>query len=166
MKFKLLLLFVIISGTLTAQNFFKPIPKVIVPKPVQRGLMANAVDTNGDSTFFSLRPIVSAVNLYIDGDVQLAAGGGLSYQNITQRASDNRNYVNYSFNLIVAAGGSVTSDAPKNGIGKAALYIAALNNTIGLGYGISRQEIQVDPTVTKRKWKGGLAVVWTYNFNN
>ena len=152
------------SFSASAQNisFFKPIPKLT--KSSTRPAFANAVAANGDSTFFALRPIVSAVTLYIDGDVQAAAGGGLSYQNITQRASDGRNYVNYAFNVIVAAGGSVTDDGPKNGIGKAAFYISALNNTVGAGYGISRQ--QIDPVTLKRKWRGGLAIVWTYNFNN
>lgn len=170
MKVLLFSLFIFISIGANAQySLFKPIPKLAKAKTANgKAFMATSVAPNGDSTFFALRPIVSAVNLYIDGDVQLAAGGGLSYQNITQRASDGRNYVNYAINLIIAAGGSVTSDAPKNGIGKAALFISALNNTVGLGGGISRQDKidPLDPLNPKRKWKGGLAVVWTYNFNN
>lgn len=151
--------------TLNAQNFFKPIPKFTKQRSnvPNRAVIGNAVALNGDSTFWSIRPIASAVTLYIDGDVQAAAGGGISYQNITQSATTGRNYVNYAASFVILAGGAVNSNANSGDIEKFALFISALNNTVGLGYGLSRQE---DPVTFKRKWKGGLAVVWTYNFNN
>lgn len=158
-KIKLLAIFIFISGAISAQNFFKPIPRIKTNTTV-RGAAATAT---GEVTIWALRPVASAVTLYIDGDVQAAAGGGISFQNITQRASDGRSYVNYAANLVILAGGPVTDNANKSDIQKAALYISALNNTVGLGYGIARQE---DPFTLKKKWKGGLAVVWTYNFNN
>lgn len=161
MKFVLFIIAICFSVTLSAQNFFKPIKKFTPATLQSRGLIAEA--ETGDITFFALRPIAAAVSLYIEGDVQAAAGGGLSYQNITQRASDSRSYVNYSINLIIAAGGGVSENATPSNIGKAAFYVAALNNTVGLGYGVSRQQ---DPVTLKKAWKGGLALVWTYNFNN
>ncbi len=161
MKFLLFIIAICFSVTLNAQSFFKPIPKQHASISRITGVLPDA--STGDITFYALRPIASAVTLYIDGDVQAAAGGGISYQNITQKASDGRNYVNYAFNLIVAAGGTVTNTDNKSNIGKAVAYISALNNTVGLGYGISSYQ---DQATQKNKWKGGLAVVWTYNFNN
>lgn len=150
-----------LTATTQAQSFFKPIPKAKTATFKSRGIVPDA--GTSDITFFALRPVMSAVTLYIDGDVQAAAGGGVSYQNITQRGSDGRNYVNYAINLIAAAGGSVTGSTEKSNIGKAAIYVSALNNTVGAGYGGSMYE---DPVTKKNSWKGGLAIVWTYNFNN
>lgn len=161
MKFVLSIIAICFSVTLSAQNFFKPIKKFTPATLQSRGLIAEA--ETGDATFWAIRPVASAVSLYIDGDVQALAGGGFSYQNITQRASDGRNYVNYSFNAIIGLGGAVSDSAVKNNIGKAAIYIGALNNMVGLGVGVSRQK---DPITLQKKWKPGLAIVWTYNFNN
>lgn len=163
MKVFLFIISICLSCTLSAQNFFKPIPnlKSTPSASFRKSVLADA--ETGDKTFFALRPVASAVTLYIDGDVQAAAGGGLSYQNITQSAVDGRSTVNYSVNLVVLAGGGISENPTPSSITKAALYVAALNNTIGVGYGISRQE---DPVTLKKQWKGGLAIVWTVNFNN
>lgn len=157
MKLLFLAIFTLITGTITAQAFFKPIPK-------QARRVGASASASGDVTLWAFRPVASAVTLYIDGDVQAAAGGGLSYQNITQRASDGRAYVNYAVNFVTLMGGAVSDNSTNSDITKFAIYLSALNNTVGLGYGLSRQE--VDPLTNKKKWKGGLAVVWTYNFNN
>lgn len=162
MKTFLVCLLVFFSGAISAQNFFKPMPKLVKTLPANNRSLGVAAAVP-DVTVFAFRPVASAVTLYIDGEVQAAAGGGISYQNITQRASDGRNYVNYAFNFVVLAGGAVTDNANNADIQKFAFYISALNNSIGLGYGMSRQE---DPITLKKKYKGGLAVVWTYNFNN
>lgn len=161
MKVFLFIIAICFSVTLSAQSLFKPIPKLTPASLKARSIVADAV--TGDVTFFAVRPVMSAVSLYIDGDVQAAAGGGFSYQNITQKAVDGRSYVNYSFNFVVLAGGGISSQADKSDIGKFAGYVAALNNTVGIGYGMSRQQ---DPITLAKKWKGGLCVVWTYNFNN
>lgn len=161
MKVSLFIIAICFSFVANAQNFFKPLPKYNKSTLQARGLVAEA--ETGDVTFWAIRPVASAVSLYIDGDVQALGGGGFSYQNITQRASDGRNYVNYSFNAVVGIGGAVTDSATKNNLAKAAIYIGALNNMVGLGVGTSRQ---TDPITLQKKWKFGLAVVWTYNFNN
>lgn len=160
MKCLLIITCLFFTYALSAQNFFKPIAKI---KTSNNSKFVGTLAANGDITFWSLRPVASAVTLYIDGEVQAAAGGGISYQNITQNANTGRNYVNYAANFVVLAGGAVSGNANKGDIEKFALYISALNNTVGLGFGVSRQE---NPETLKRKWKGGLAVVWTYNFNN
>ncbi len=161
MKFLLFIIAVCFSVTLNAQSFFKPIPKKQSTTLKAKGVLPDA--GTGDITFFAVRPVMSAVSLYIGGDVQAAAGGGFSYQNITQKAADGRSYVNYSANFVILAGGAISQQADKSDIEKFAFYIAALNNTVGVGYGMSHQ---VDPITLKKSWKGGLAVVWTYNFNN
>lgn len=141
-----------------AQNFFKPIPpknKGIVSKKVARVVAAPP------SSFWAIRPIASAVTLFIDGATEAAAGVGISYQNISQDETG-RNYVNYSFNALALAGGSVVPNNPST-VGKFALMISALNGTVSAGYGFSNR---IDPVTQKKKWKGGLALAWTVNFNN
>lgn len=162
-KFIFCLILVAFAHCAKSQSFFKPIPKVKAT-PVRasalRGIAATLAEP--DVTFWAVRPIASAVTIFVDGTVEAAAGGGISYQNITQRASDGRNNVNYSISALVLAGGSVIPDKPGD-ITKFGLMVAALNNTIGFGYAISNRK---DIVTNEKKWKGGLMVSWSFNFNN
>ena len=166
-KFKLLLLslFVTLFISVDAQNFFKPIPRLqsaVQPQRSIRPLAAGITAISGDSTFFALRPISSAVTIFTGGTTKVAAGVGLSYQNITQRASDGRNYVNYAASILALAGGSVIPNKPTD-IASFGAMISALNNAIGAGYALQKV---YNPATQKDEWKGGLMVAWTYNFNN
>lgn len=147
-------------------NFVKPIPKM--PRISQRinnitGVLTNVVVA--EPTFWMLRPAAIAGTLYVGGTVEAAAGVGIAYQNITQKGVEQRNYVNYDIGIYSLLGGSVvSSDSIRSDIEKFVLAASALNGTIALGYGLSRQE--VDPITQKRKWKGGLFLAWKINFNN
>ena len=143
----------------SAQSFFKPLPKTL--KTTQIKGRATTLAAASPASFWAIRPIASAVTMFIGDAVEAAAGGGISYQNITEQA-DGRFYVNYAFSALMLAGGSVTPSQPSD-VGKFGLMVSALNNTIGVGYGISKQE---DPVTHDKNWKGGLMIAWTVNFNN
>lgn len=147
-----------------AQSFFKPVAsKVKVPTSKIKGIGAMATSTN-EPTFWMFRPSLIAATLFIGGTVEAAAGTGIAYQNITQKGDDARNYVNYDIGAYVLAGGSIVNPKQNNAdIEKFAIVVTALNGTVGLGYGFSRQE---NPLTLERKWKGGLALVWKVNLNN
>lgn len=147
--------------TYSQSNFFKPIPK-LKKQTAQNRSFLSPVSATGDLTFWAIRPIACAATIFVGGTVEAAAGAGISYQNITQRASDGRNYVNYAFSAVSLLGGSVVKDSPTD-IEKFGLMVSALNNTVGLGPAASRIE---DIVTGKKSWKIGLMVVWTYNFNN
>lgn len=158
-------------------NFFQPIHKIQKPSVVQQSIMQNGRRfaivtpdaTTGDTIFWALRPIVSSATIFVDGTVEVAAGGGFSYQNISQRYSDNRNYVNYAISALVMAGGSVIPKSPSD-VEKLGVMVSALNNTVGIGWALSHRKYLPDPInpdlPVKKYWKGGFMVVWSYNFNN
>ena len=164
MKVLLFTLFVTLSIAANAQ-FFAPIAKK--PRTQQRvnnitGAMATV--TVAEPTFWMFRPAAIAGTLYVGGTVEAAAGAGIEYQNITQKGPDQRNYVNYGIGAYVLAGGSVVSaDSSVADIEKFVVAASALNGTIAVGYGLSRQ---FDPIADKRKWRGGLFLAWKINFNN
>lgn len=149
----LVLLGLSISG-FSQSNLFTPLTKRKSAHTLIAGVTA-------EPTFWALRPAVIAATIFIDGAVEAAGGTGIAYQNITQKGTDMRSYVNYDIGAYVLVGGSVIGD--KSDIEKVAIVGSALNGMIGLGLAYSHQK---DPVTQIKKWKPGIALIWKINFNN
>lgn len=164
MKVLLFLLFVVITGTASAQFFgrLKPLAQPKQSRTVGRNIALSPVVTATDSTFWGLRPIVTAATGFIGGTVKAMAGTGISYQNLTYNYATGKYYANYAISALVFAGGSVIPTKPTD-VMSAGIMLSFLNNTVGVGaFG---GNVASSPTDDK-KFKIGFMTTYTINFNN
>lgn len=135
MKFRLLFLIcTLFSFCVSAQSFFKPLPK-IQPPTQQRNIISRTTVTATDSTFGAFRPLFVGA-AYSLPDRHLMAGVGFGFQSITYNYATQRNYVNYSISAIGFGGGAIAPTTPDQVVSYGIL-LGALNNTVMAGAAIN-----------------------------
>lgn len=141
MKVFLILICIFFSYALSAQSFFKPLPK-LQPRAAQRNtrnLITPTTVTSTDSTYGAFRPVM--VTGYSLPDNHIMGGAGFGFQNITYNYATQRSYVNYSINFVGFAGGAI----PPKGQGDVISYgimIGALNNLVMAGAALNAGKVQ------------------------
>lgn len=136
MKFVLFIIAICFSCALSAQSFFKPLPKLKDPNQgMQRSIITPTVVTDLDSSYGVLRPMAIA-GAYSLPDRHLMAGVGFGFQNITYNYATQRNYCNYSISLVGFAGGAIAPTSPDQVVSYG-LLIGALNNTVMAGAAVN-----------------------------
>lgn len=128
---------IVSTGSLSAQSFFKPVPKVASHPALVRGAYGvigpdQPLPTPGtDSSVNAFRPIANLAAYAEPGDV-LMAGAGVSYQHLTWNVASQKWYCPYSISALAFAGGSVAPNMPSQ-IARVGVMIGVWNNKIMIG---------------------------------
>jgi len=136
-----LLALAVAISTITAQSFFKPLPK-LQPKPVTvqrravmyKGLQAPGVVTvnsMGDSIKNAVRPILN-IAAYAEPKHLLMAGAGISYQHLKYVQSAGIWICIWSVSAMGWAGGSVAPKTPTEVVSYGIMF-GAFNNMVMVG---------------------------------
>ncbi len=149
MRLKLFILAVITitAQALSAQSFFKPVPKVQVKPAVYRGTLSIVSPdqplpnvSGKDSTINAWRPVANLVAYAEPGNI-LMAGAGLSYQHLKWQAESQKWYCEWSISGMGWAGGSVAPRTPADAVSYGIMF-GALNNLIMVGPAVNHGKLQ------------------------
>lgn len=143
MKFILpFLICTIFSFTLSAQSFFKPLPK-LQQRTIsqQRNIISRTVVTATDSSYGAFRPIFVGA-AYSLPDRHLMAGVGFGFQNITYNYATQRSYCNWSVSAIGFGGGAIAPTSPDEVVSYGIL-LGALNNTVMAGAALNSGRVNL-----------------------
>lgn len=130
MKNKQLFLIVFLftlAGNLSAQSFFKAMPKYTHRVGITEGETAAAQPT----TMNSFRPVVG-VAAYSIPDNMLMTGAGISYQHLTYNNTTLKWSSAYSISLLLYAGTSLGATAGSDAVSPGLMF-GVLNNLVLLG---------------------------------
>lgn len=146
MKLSVLILVLVlaVSGSVTAQSFFKPLPKL----QKKYSLSMNATTPAPDSTFTGIRPIVSAAvyGYTKESGSSLFTGAGVSYEHDTYSLSTQKWYTDWSVGALFYAGGT---SAPTGITGVTAMGVAVsfFNKLLSVGGAYNFQTKGFMPTI-------------------
>lgn len=145
MKFLLLILAILTVNIVSAQSFFKPLPKV---KTNRFALTLSPTAIVHDSTFTGFRPVVSvAVYGYTKAQGNaLFTGGGISYESDKWNYSTSKWYTNWSIAALGYAGGT-SAPTGLSMVEAAGLSFSFLNKLISVGAAYNFEAKQFMPTI-------------------
>lgn len=128
----------LIISRLSAQSFFKPIPKR--EHVVSNGYSFRALtNTSMDSTMNAFRPIANIAAYAEPGNI-LMAGAGISYQHLKWDIASQKWNCQWSVSGIMWAGGSVAPKTPVDAISYGVMF-GVLNNLIMVGPAINGNKV-------------------------
>lgn len=129
---------ILLSHSLLAQSFFKPIPKR--EQVVSNGYSFRALtNTSMDSTMNAFRPVANIAAYAEPGNI-LMAGAGISYQHLKWDLTSQKWDCKWSLSGIMWAGGSVAPKTPVDAISYGVMF-GILNNLIMVGPAINGSKV-------------------------
>lgn len=165
MRLTLFLLVVLLFtiGGLSAQSFFKPVPKVKAQaSPITyRGILSTnnqlvispdqPLPVPGkDSSVNAFRPIANMVAYAEPGNI-LMAGAGLSYQHLNWNLTTQKWYCAWSVSAMGWAGGSVAPKTPADAV------------SYGVMFGVLNNQIMVGPAINSGKAQAVISIGISFN---
>lgn len=147
----LLIAAIIMAHSVTAQSFFKPLPKreqivvinqnMLAPNGEVTGRFKSLaiVNTSMDSTMNAWRPIANIAAYAEPGNI-LMAGAGISYQHLKWDITNQKWNCQWSISALGWAGGSVAPKTPADAISYGIMF-GVLNNLIMIGPAINGNKV-------------------------
>lgn len=150
-KLLFLTLAVLTANAISAQSFFKPVPKPVThPYGVSNPFATTQAPTTapgGVVKMQAFRPIVN-IAAYAEPGNKLMAGAGISYQYLTWNESNGKYESTLSISGLMFAGGSIAPKTPSEAVDFGAM-VGFKNNLINIG---------VIPPITSKNWQAVISV--------